>query len=117
MASQRLPNYLRTFRKRSTLSQDDVAYLLGTDDGAKVCRYERFVQEPRLRTALACEIIFQKPISELFPGVFAEIEKQVKARAKKLVTKLCPQAPDSSQSRRRQALTIIASGNPSEKSK
>lgn len=41
MTSQPLFNYLLTYRKRSALSQEEVAYLLGAQSGAKVCRYER----------------------------------------------------------------------------
>ena len=66
MASSQLPNYLRTHRKRLGLSQDEVAYLLGAESGAKASRYERFSREPGFRTALACEAVFQRPIRELF---------------------------------------------------
>ncbi len=43
-------------------------FLLGIHGGAKVCNHERFTQEPSLRTALAYEAMYQKPVSELFPG-------------------------------------------------
>jgi transcriptional regulator with XRE-family HTH domain len=84
MSSTPLPNYLRSNRKRSGLSQDEVAFLLGAQSGAKVCRNERFVREPSLATALAYEAIFQRPASELFGGLYQEIEKQVADRAKAL---------------------------------
>jgi transcriptional regulator with XRE-family HTH domain len=84
MASSQLPNYLRTHRKRLGLSQDDVAYLLGAESGAKTSRYERFAREPGFRTALACEAVFQKPIRELFAGLYEQIEREVAERARKL---------------------------------
>jgi transcriptional regulator with XRE-family HTH domain len=118
MASPQLPNYLRTNRKRFGLSQDEVAYLLGAESGAKVCRYERFVREPGLRAALACEAIFQRPVRELFAGLYAEIEREVAGRAKKLVLKTDRMKPGQRTDRKRERLAKIATakskkiGNP-----
>src|SRR2546422_8231312 len=84
MSSPQLPNYLRSNRKRLALSQDEVAFLLGTQSGAKVCRYERFAREPSLETALAFEAIFQRPASELFGGLYQKVQQEVAARAKTL---------------------------------
>jgi DNA-binding XRE family transcriptional regulator len=77
----RLLNYLLSYRKRSALSQVDVAFLLGVHSSAKVCKHERFTQEPSLQTALAYEAIYRKPVSELFPGLFEKVQAEVKARA------------------------------------
>jgi transcriptional regulator with XRE-family HTH domain len=84
MISSQLPNYLRSNRKRLSLSQEEVAFLLGTQSGAKVCRYERFGREPSLETALAFEVIFQRSASELFGGLYQKVEQEVTARAKAL---------------------------------
>jgi len=84
MPSQRLSNYLRKFRKLSGLSQEDVAFLLGAQTGAKVCRYERFIRSPGLETALALEVIFKRSVAELFPGLFQRIERGVRDRAGRL---------------------------------
>jgi transcriptional regulator with XRE-family HTH domain len=82
-----LPNYLLSNRKRLALSQDDVAFLLGTQSGAKVSRHERFDREPSLKTALAYEAIYQRSASELFSGLYQEVEQEVAARAKTLAAK------------------------------
>jgi transcriptional regulator with XRE-family HTH domain len=87
MASSQLPNYLRSNRKRLSLSQDEVAFLLGTQSGAKISRYERFAREPSLETALAFEVIFQRSASELFGGLYQKVEQEVMARAKTLAEK------------------------------
>jgi transcriptional regulator with XRE-family HTH domain len=87
MPSSPLPNYLRTNRKRLTLTQEEVAFLLGfrgMSRGARVCRDEKFVHEPNLWTALAYEAIYQKPIRELFAGLYERIEREVAGRAKLL---------------------------------
>src|ERR1022692_2737361 len=57
MTSPQLPNHLLSNRKRLALSQGEVAFLLGTESGAQVCRYEQFDRQPSLETALACEVI------------------------------------------------------------
>ena len=84
MNSPQLPNYLRASRKRLALSQDEVAFLLGTQDGTTVCRYERFLRNPSLETALAYEAICRRSVSELFPGLYQKVEREVAARAKSL---------------------------------
>ena len=88
MPTHKLPNYLRTYRKRACLSQDEIAYLLGCRSGAKVSRYERFAREPTLKTALLFEVIFRTPASELFSGVLQKVESEAMRRARLLVRKL-----------------------------
>ena len=95
----RLPNYLRTTRKRTALSQEEVAFLLGKRGGAKVCRYELFTCKPELETILAFEAIYQKPASELFAGLYQEVQRKVAARARVLAHKI-----ERGKSKRRAAL-------------
>src|ERR1700756_3249558 len=40
VTNPRLPNYLRAQRRKSGLSQNEIAYLLGRMNGAQVSRYE-----------------------------------------------------------------------------
>ena len=87
MTSPQLPNHLRANRKILALSQGEVSFLLGTQNGAKVCRYERFVREPSLETALAYEVMFKRSVSELFPGLYQKVEREVATRAKELVAR------------------------------
>lgn len=114
MTTPRLPNYLRANRKRLALSQDEVAFLLGTQSGAKVCRYERFVREPSLETAFAFEAIFQRPARELFGGLYQKIEQEVAARAKALTYRIDRRKPTRQTARRRQTLIDIAALNTKE---
>lgn len=108
MTSPQLPNYLRAHRKRLALSQDEIAFLLGTRSGAKVCRYERFAREPSLPTALAYEAIFQRPVRELLGGMYQRIERDVAARAKVLTYKTALNKPDQRTLQKRQTLLAIA---------
>lgn len=113
MASpKKLSNYLRANRKRLGLSQEEVAFLLGSESGAKVCRYEQLVRDPGLETALAFEAVFQKSVSELFPGLWRKISEEVALRAKTLARRtdrhpLSPQAD-----RKRKAITAIITKEP-----
>jgi transcriptional regulator with XRE-family HTH domain len=108
MSSSQLPNYLLSRRKRLGLSQAEVAYLLGVEGGAKVCRYERFVREPNLRTAFAFEVIFQESASELFAGCYRTVEREVAARARVLARRAANQAPGKSTARKQTILSLIA---------
>ncbi|MBU6402325.1 MAG: hypothetical protein KGS61_18565 [Verrucomicrobia bacterium] len=97
--STALQNYLRTFRKRSSLSQTEIAFLLGDRDGSKICRHERFARQPGLATAFAYEVIFQTPASKLFSGLYREVERQVVRRAEVLTARLS--APESKSTARK----------------
>lgn len=82
MTSHQLSNYLRSNRKRLALSQSEVAFLIGRRGAAKISGYERFTREPNLRAALALEVIYKRSASELFDGLYQEVEKEVAERAK-----------------------------------
>ena len=80
-----LPNYLQSQRKCLAFSQEEVAFLLGIrgmHKGNKVCRDENFAREPSLQEALAYEVIYGRPVRELFAGCYQQAEQEVKARAK-----------------------------------
>jgi hypothetical protein len=109
MASYKLPNYLRAYRKRLSLSQDEIAYLLGNESGAKVCRYECFLREPAFRAALAYELIFQKAGQELFAGIYDRIGGEVAARATTLIRQLAGQKLTRRNARKKEALEAIIS--------
>ena len=104
----KLPNYLRSHRKRLALSQDDVAFLLGNRSGAKPSRHERFIREPSLAAALAYEAVFQRPVSELFGGLYQTIEKEVVARAKVMTHRIHPEKPNGQAARKRQTFINLA---------
>jgi transcriptional regulator with XRE-family HTH domain len=83
-----LANYLRSYRKQSGLTQSDVAFLLGSHDGAQVSRYEKGHHLPPLRTALAYATIFGVSLGNLFSGVQLGVRKDIAPRVKKLRTQL-----------------------------
>jgi transcriptional regulator with XRE-family HTH domain len=115
--SHKLANYLRTYRKRSGLSQDEVAFLLGCQSGTKVSRYERFSRNPALETALACKALFGVPVENIFAGVYQKVEKKVSHRAQLLTRKLNRATPGAMATRKLETLQAITSGSGTEPDK
>ena len=110
----RLPNYLKSYRKRAGLSQDEVAFLLGCTSGTKVSRYERFSRQPNWATAAACEVVFQAPMRELLAGAYAKVEDTIKQRAQVLAGTLSAQTPDRETRRKLEHLMALTSPAKSE---
>src|SRR5258706_10075515 len=99
MTPHRLENYLRSYRKQSGLTQDEVGFLLGRRNGAQVSRYEKRHRLPPLQTALACEEIFGVPISELFAGVRQAVGRDIEKRRVELRARLQAGTPNAHDAR------------------
>jgi transcriptional regulator with XRE-family HTH domain len=107
----KLENYLRTYRKRSAFSQEEMAFLLGCRNGTKVSRYERFARKPSLETLFAYEVVFGAPARELFAGAYQKVEKKILNRAQLLTRKLNRATPDRMATRKLEILQAITSGS------
>jgi transcriptional regulator with XRE-family HTH domain len=105
MPGKTLSNYLRTFRLRAGLSQEEVAALLGVASGSEVSRHETFRRMPSLATALRYEAIFGIPVRELFSGEYQKVELEVQARAQELADRIA--SPDYQGGQMRQLLARI----------
>lgn len=103
-----LQNYLRTYRKRSGLSQREVAFLLGAQSGSRISRYECFQRTPDLETAIALRVLFQKPTQDLFAGVYRRIEDLVLERTSRLLDELRHPRLDAQTIRKVEHLELIA---------
>lgn len=75
-----LVNYVRTHRRKTGLTQRDLAKLLGYDAYGVIARHERFDALPSLVKALSYEVLFQTQISEIFTGLSEIVEVEVEAR-------------------------------------
>lgn len=111
MARSKLKNYVRSYRKRTGFSQNEIAYLLGSKSGAKVSRYECFNREPRLKTVFAYEAVFGVPTQKLFGGVQQEAQKRTVKRAKLLAQKLSRKPQSRETACKLEALLAIVSKN------
>lgn len=86
--SSRLQNYVRTYRRRSSLGQQDVAFLLGTRDRGRVCKYENGLRIPSLRTALALATILNVSVTALFGGIDHRVQELIAGRIRALRNEL-----------------------------
>ena len=84
MTTEPIACRLRTLRRRSGLSQAELAKLLGFFSEVPVSRHERSDTVPNLLTAFAYEVIFRVPASEIFPGLYRAVEAGIEERLAKL---------------------------------
>lgn len=103
----KLPHYLRTYRRRIGLSQDEVAFLLGGQAGTTVSRHERLSRAPSLRTLLAYEVILGAPFRDLFAGTYRTIERRTRERARRLAAKMSRAAGANADARTRRKLDML----------
>lgn len=103
------PHYLKAERKRAALTQADVAALFGIESASKISRYERGTRLPSLKTALAYEVIFGRPVAALFSDAYRKERVTVVRHARKLVGKAIARRKTSFLARRRESLKNISS--------
>lgn len=75
---------LKPHRKRSGFTQKEVAFLLGNKKHSAISRYEGGGRKPDLRTALAYKLLFERQLQDLFPGVYADVAREIGERAQLL---------------------------------
>ncbi len=80
MTHPALVNRLRSHRKRSGLTQRDLANIVGYRKEVEVSRHERQAASPPFRVALRYEAVFRVPLSDLFPTIFEQEKNQIEAR-------------------------------------
>ena len=105
MPSPKYPNYIRTHRKRTHLTQNEVAFLLGSKNSAHVCRHERLEQTPNLPTMLAYEILFRTPVRNLFRETHQDVEQKLLHRTRLLIQKLAKSGESRLKARKIEILT------------
>jgi transcriptional regulator with XRE-family HTH domain len=72
--------YLRAHRKRWSLSERELAGLLGTS-ASSACRMEKSGRPPSVKFALACQVIFGEEPRKMFPALYERVEEAVMVRA------------------------------------
>jgi DNA-binding XRE family transcriptional regulator len=70
------------------MTQSELAQILGFLNEVPVSRHERSTTVPNLLTVFGYAIIFQVPISEIFPGLRHTVEVGIEERLAKLEEKL-----------------------------
>ncbi len=90
---KKFPNYAKTCRKKTGLSQSEVAYLIGLKSPYFVCQTELGNEIQALSRALSYQIIFDKQVHEIFPL----LSKHAALNAMKKIAVLSKQLELSSQ--------------------
>lgn len=84
MASDQIANYLQVLRRKSGLSQSDLKLVLEVVSETQVSRHERSATIPGLLAALGYEVLFQRPVSEIFPGLCKTLSAGIEERLLRL---------------------------------
>lgn len=88
MTIEQIANYLRSHRRKSGLSQRELAHIVGYVTQAPVSDHERSVTIPALLIALSYEIVFRVPISELFPALYRTVEANIEEELTRIESEL-----------------------------
>src|SRR4051794_1532201 len=81
-------NRLRKFRKTVLLTQREVATLVGYASQRAYSDMELGLKRPGLGTALACCVLFEASLAELFPDLAEYVERALLTRARDLEAEL-----------------------------
>ncbi|MEX2181885.1 MAG: helix-turn-helix domain-containing protein [Gemmatimonadaceae bacterium] len=99
--------FLKALRRRTALSQDDVAFLLGALTGTRVSRHETGVCAPPLEVALAYAVIFGAGVEEIHEDECALVAGRVRLRAQKLLKSMVHRAKDPARAEKCESLKRI----------
>jgi transcriptional regulator with XRE-family HTH domain len=80
MPQVKIRNVLEVTRRMSGKSRKEVSQLLGYRGTSALQAYERGISWPPLQTALRLEIIYRKPVAYLYPDLYAEWQKEIRAK-------------------------------------
>lgn len=70
-------NFLRIFRKRTQLTQLDIASVLKVSDYANVSRWENGVKKPNVEVLLSYHLLFGVPVEQLFDRQKEELRSAI----------------------------------------
>lgn len=94
------PNYLRVYRKRSPLTQGDIAYLMNLTDYSNISRYEKGQRTPSIEMLLVYHLLFNTSIELFFEPKHEIILSSLLDRVEKLISDLRKEDKDISNSSR-----------------
>ena len=80
--------YLRSYRKKSGLSQRELAEIIGVATEWQVSLHEQSREIPFLITAISYEMVFRVPLSRLFPGIYETLQQNIECRLAELEERL-----------------------------
>jgi hypothetical protein len=75
-----MASYLRSHRKKSGLSQRELADILAMLTEEQVARHERSVATPAFLVGIGYQIVFKQPIERIFPGFYLTVQDGIEFR-------------------------------------
>ena len=84
----RLRNYLRFHRRKSALTQKELAFLLGYENHSAVSRSESAEQKIDLGPAFAYQLLFDVELSDLFPALYKQVQQGLVPRVHALQARI-----------------------------
>jgi transcriptional regulator with XRE-family HTH domain len=78
-------NYMRTVRKRSLLTQTDIAFILKLSDYSNVSRWEAGLHKPSIEALLVYHLLFETPVESLFERQRTELVRTIIERIKERI--------------------------------
>ena len=88
-------NFLRLARKRTVLTQIDIAAILKIPDFANVSRWEQGLKVPGIDIMLAYHLLFDTPIESFFDRKKRDIKKLIVAQIQERILYLSKLEPDT----------------------
>ncbi len=82
------PNYLRVYRKRSGLIQEDIAYLLNLPDYSNISRYEKGQRAPNTELLLTYHHLFDVPVESFYEQESEIVRLNLIQRIRALISEL-----------------------------
>lgn len=88
-------NFLRLHRKRSQLTQSDIAFILDLADYSNISRWEQGVHKPSIDILLVYHLLFDIPIESLFERQRSEIAIKTLSKIQERIARLKDTPPDN----------------------
>ncbi len=89
----KLRNYLRVYRRRWYLTQEELAFLLGYQNESFISRLERDERVITMAVASGCQALFGVELWELFPALMEGLQESLIARMQELSDRLMQSEP------------------------
>ena len=82
------PNHFKSYRKRYSLTQHDVVFLLELNNCSGLCRFENGSRKPAIEILLGYHLLFDTPLEDFFPAQKDEVRQKLVQKAQELLEDL-----------------------------
>jgi len=79
---------LKRHRRGSGFTQEELRFLLGLKEHSAISRFENGERNPALKTAFAYQVLFDRELPQLFPGLHQQTCREIGSRARQLLQEI-----------------------------